>query len=510
MSLIIPANSLSGGYAVDNSCRFNDGSSDTLSKTFGSASSSNTTFTVSAWVKRAKLSANQDVVSAFQSSSGLQTDLIRFGSADDLEFYAHTTNASGNADIQTNRLFRDVGAWYHIVLALDTTQATASNRVKIYVNGVQETSFSTESYMNQNGTIIWGLGSGTEHTIGAVGTSNYFGGYVAEVCYIDGSQLDPTSFGEFDEDTGIWKPISVSGLTFGTNGFYLDFEDSAALGDDVSGNGNNFTVNNLTAIDQTTDTPTNNFATLNPLIQLTDATLSEGNLQVAYGSALSRAVMLSNFGIPSSSGKWYMEFKISASSASPCNGYLGIINGSDNSSMGTYLNQDNSVYQAIGYQGDGAKNLPGNVSSSYGDSFTTGDIIGVAVDIDNKALYFSKNGTFQNSGNPTSGASKTGAIDFSSVTDNGFWFPIVSDASGTQTMTYQCNFGNPTFTGTDQSDGNSRGSFEYAVPSGYLSLCTANLSEVFRLMAIIDKPSDYFNTVLYTGTGLAGQCTLLV
>jgi hypothetical protein len=181
MSLIIPANSLSGGYAVDNSCRFNDGSSDTLSKTFGSASSSNTTFTVSAWVKRAKLSANQDVVSAFQSSSGLQTDLIRFGSADDLEFYAHTTNSSGNADIQTNRLFRDVGAWYHIVLALDTTQATASNRVKIYVNGVQETSFSTENYMNQNGTIIWGLGSGTEHTIGAVGTSAYLlDGYVAE------------------------------------------------------------------------------------------------------------------------------------------------------------------------------------------------------------------------------------------------------------------------------------------------------------------------------------------
>jgi hypothetical protein len=475
MSLIIPANSLSGGYAVDNSLRFNSGSSDYLNKTFASAVSRQIC-TYSAWIKISEIATEIALISA--SSDVNNYNAITIGRDSGVLRYYEVISASTVTDVKTTQLFRDPSAWYHIVVAIDSTQATSSNRIKIYVNGSQVTSFLLNTVFAQNTNTSFG--SNCLHTIGRYAdvSAGFFNGYHSEVYFINGQQLDPTSFGEFDEDSGIWKPIDVSGLTFGTNGFYLDFEDSAALGDDVSGNGNDFTVSNLTAIDQTTDTPTNNFATLNPLIQLTDATLSEGNLQVAYGSALSRAVMLSNFGIPSSSGKWYMEFKISASSASPCNGYLGIINGSDNSSMGTYLNQDNSVYQAIGYQGDGAKNLPGNVSSSYGDSFTTGDIIGVAVDIDNKALYFSKNGTFQNSGNPTSGASKTGAIDFSSVTDNGFWFPIVSDASGTQTMTYQCNFGNPTFTGTDQSDGNSRGSFEYAPPSGYLSLCTANLSEV--------------------------------
>jgi hypothetical protein len=466
MSLIIPANSLSGGYAVDNSCRFNDGSSDTLSKTFGSASSSNTTFTVSAWVKRAKLSANQDVVSAFQSSSGLQTDLIRFGSADDLEFYAHTTNSSGNADIQTNRLFRDVGAWYHIVLALDTTQATASNRVKIYVNGVQETSFSTENYMNQNGTIIWGLGSGTEHTIGAVGTSNYFGGYVAEVCYIDGSQLDPTSFGEFDEDSGIWKPISVSGLTFGTNGFYLDFEDSAALGDDVSGNGNDFTVNNLTAIDQTTDTPTNNFATMNPLGNFYPAsTFSEGNLKMVTSSGSpSWSFNLATIGV--STGKWYWEIK-SVSGSSIMLGISSLFSTSASDQLGESNNQ-------YSYNDSGLIRNNGSTLATY-SSYTTNDIIGIALDATNNKFYVSNNGTFQNSADPSAG---TGGISISQTSSGtGFWFPAGGDGN-TPSITLDFNFGNPTFTGTDQSDGNSRGSFEYAPPSGYLSLCTANLSEV--------------------------------
>ena len=177
-------------------------------------------------------------------------------------------------------MYRDVSAWYHIVVAVDTTQGTASNRLKLYVNGEQITSLQASSYPSLNFDTL--INNNNAHYIsGAVDTTygtRRFDGYMAEVCFIDGTALDPTSFGEFDEDSGIWKPISVSGLTFGTNGFYLDFEDSAALGDDVSGNGNNFTVNNLTAIDQTTDTPTNNFATLNPLNNYwSAATFSEGN-----------------------------------------------------------------------------------------------------------------------------------------------------------------------------------------------------------------------------------------
>jgi hypothetical protein len=466
MSLIIPANSLSGGYAVDNSCRFNDGSSDTLSKTFGSASSSNTTFTVSAWVKRAKLSANQDVVSAFQSSSGLQTDLIRFGSADDLEFYAHTTNASGNADIQTNRLFRDVGAWYHIVLALDTTQATASNRVKIYVNGVQETSFSTESYMNQNGTIIWGLGSGTEHTIGAVGTSNYFGGYVAEVCYIDGSQLDPTSFGEFDEDTGIWKPISVSGLTFGTNGFYLDFEDSAALGDDVSGNGNNFTVNNLTSIDQSTDTCTNNFCTINVLDNESgNITITEGNLNYTSTGGTDETNRCT-FGF--TKGKWYFESKY-INDANYIDVGVGSASDSDIATprfhmemAGYYMLQIFTSYTKVWDNGSLIDTLAGSAEN---------DIHMYAIDMDNNRFYAGKNGSWYLSGDPANNSNPLISMD------NGYTTLMPSVCTKNDAAA-SLNFGSPSYSiSSGNTDADGHGNFEYAVPSGFFSLCTKNLAE---------------------------------
>jgi hypothetical protein len=465
-------------YAVDNSCRFNDGSSDTLSKTFGSASSSNTTFTVSAWVKRAKLSANQDVVSAFQSSSGLQTDLIRFGSADDLEFYAHTTNASGNADIQTNRLFRDVGAWYHIVLALDTTQATASNRVKIYVNGVQETSFSTESYMNQNGTIIWGLGSGTEHTIGAVGTSNYFGGYVAEVCYIDGSQLDPTSFGEFDEDSGIWKPKSVSGLTFGTNGFYLDFEDSAALGDDVSGNGNDFTVNNLTAIDQTTDTPTNNFATMNPLaVPPSNApTFAEGNTKVSTNTTNANPV-LSSMGV--SQDKWYVEAKRIS--------YDGGTGDDDGFRIGfgaTYVQDVNLVPPGIVDSGHYFMIGNGTVYNGSTDlgvlggnsNISDNGVQQIALDLDNNRITWGFNGLWMDG----SGAyNQSSPSNYVTIASGYTYFFLQTDGSSGRAYTAGWNFGGASaFTiSSGNSDANGYGNFEYAVPSGYYALNTKNLAE---------------------------------
>jgi hypothetical protein len=158
----------------------------------------------------------------------------------------------------TSQVFRDMSAWYHIVVAVDTTQATDTNRVKIYVNGSQVTSFLSTLYPSQN-TDTSVNQSGAPCRVGA-GTSLYFNGYMSDVYLIDGQQLAPSDFGEFDEDSGIWKPIAYEG-TYGTNGFYLEFKDSSALGDDTSGNGNDFTVNNLTSIDQTTDTPTNNFAT---------------------------------------------------------------------------------------------------------------------------------------------------------------------------------------------------------------------------------------------------------
>ena len=467
MSLIIPANTLaSGGFAVDNSLRFNKGSSDNLTRTPSSQSDLQKS-TFSFWLKRSTLGEQLIFSTGSPDTSGSLFE-IYFDGGDSI----HVETASPS--LVTNRKFRDVSAWYHIVVAVDTTQGTDTNRVKIYVNGVQETSFSLEQYPSLNANL--NFNKTNVHYIGVLDPTygTYFDGYMAEVVEIDGQQLDATSFGEFDEDSGIWKPIDVSGLTFGTNGFYLDFENSGALGADVSGNTNNFTVNNLTAIDQTTDTPTNNFATFNSLSK-NDAgtvTFSNGNLTTAHSGTDSRYASYSTIG--ASTGKWYAEIRIDASSQPDV--IIGVGSNIENiNRLGTYLGTGSDP-TSIGYFANDGDKYIDDVASSYGNSFAVGNIIGIAMDLDNNKLYFSKNGTWQNSGNPESGATGTGAL---SLTANLTYFIGSAHATTTtRTSTYSANFGNPTFTGTDQSDGNSRGSFEYAPPSGYLSLCTASLSEV--------------------------------
>ena len=476
MPLIIPSNSISaGGYEVDNSCRFNDGSSDDLRRT-PSSTSNRKTWTFSTWVKRSALT--NDKVSLFGSnnaSSDAGYMQFRFQNGETLNLTGWTVDYR-----TTNRVFRDLSAWYHIVLALDTTQGTASNRLKLYINGVEETSFSTSNNPTLNQDTPINVASSVNY-IGSEsyssGTSRFFDGYMAETVLIDGQQLDPTSFGEFDEDSGIWKPIDVSGLTFGTNGFYLDFEDSAALGDDVSGNGNDFTVNNLTAIDQTTDTPTNNFATGNPLIRnktYNDGSLAEGN---TYFAPNGRAITCSTIGV--TSGKWYAEFKTVDAGA--------LIIGVGDLQLGIQANQGNPIFYdnnpsyALGLASGGNLEYNGT-TTSYG-SYADGNIVGVALDMDNHALYFSVNGTWQNSGDPTSGASKTGdatsEASYNPLDDGGEMFMFVSDFSAAGVGECFLNFGNPAFTiSSGNTDGNGYGNFEYAVPSGYLSLCTANLSEV--------------------------------
>ena len=256
-SFLYPAPTNSNPYEVANSLRFDDGSSDYLNFTPSSAGNRRT-FTFSTWVKRGNLG---DKLFLVQTHNLLQMVILQFtfsGEAIRVRIYE-----SSAKDVVTSILFRDLSAWYHIVVAVDTTQSTSSDRVKIYVNG-SEADKSSGSYIQNfdtsvNNTVIQQVGVG-RNSGGSF--SNYFDGYLAETVLIDGTALDETSFGEFDSDTGIWKPIDVSGLTFGTNGFYLDFEDSSALGNDVSGNDNDFTVNNLTSVDQSTDTCTNNFATI--------------------------------------------------------------------------------------------------------------------------------------------------------------------------------------------------------------------------------------------------------
>ena len=474
MPLILGTNSIKDtGYEVANSLRFDDGSTDYLS-ILGSTPDNRKKFTYSFWFKRGALGTDQALLS-YETDANNRGG-IEILSGDSFRYFERS-GGSTTTLVQTNRLFRDT-AWYHIVVAVDTTQATDTNRVKIYVGGVQETSFATSTYPSQNydtnanGTSVKNIGRRN------VNGDYKLDGYLAETVFIDNQQLDATSFGEFDEDSGIWKPIDVSGLTFGNNGFYLDFENSGSLGADVSGNGNNFTVNNLTSIDQTTDTCTNNFATLNSISKGLDQTLSEGNLKMASGTATTRTPSQSTIGV--SSGKWYAEFKILTSD----NTVPGVVSTQWNhgTSQVSYSTGFYPGYTTAGYGYTKAGDVRNNASAVGGtwSTFTTGDIIGVALDLNNDKLYFSKNGTWQNSGDPTSGATGTGAVSITtpSSTTDGFYYFSIGDGSGGTSSGAECNFGNPMNTiSSGNSDGNGYGNFEYAVPSGYYALNTKNLAE---------------------------------
>lgn len=462
MPLIIPTNSISaGGYDVANSLRFNGGSSDDLVRTPGATPTSRYKGTLSVWVKRSRVDEEDFIFYGFESSSNRMK--ITFKSNN--QFQINTIQAGTNKLVyETNRLFRDVSAWYHIVIAIDSTLATAGDRCRLYINGVEETSFATETDMPLNGLTFF-TDNGTPVYIGSQATGNYFDGYMAEYVLIDGQQLDPTSFGEFDEDTGIWKPIDVSGLTFGTNGFYLDFENSGSLGADVSGNGNNFTVNNLTSIDQTTDTPTNNYCTLNFLETHSSSALSEGNLFLTSGDGYLGA---GTMGV--ASGKWYFECKITQQVSSD-NGHpiIGIIN---ENTYAPSIGSPNINAWAIKTQGasyNGKKSHNGT-DTATDTTFANDDIVMVAFDVDNSKVWFGKNGTWVDSGDPATDSNPA----FSNLTGT-FIRPL---SGGYNSSVAKFNFGNPPFTiSSGNSDGNGYGNFEYAVPSGYYALNTKNLSE---------------------------------
>ena len=467
MPLILGTNSIKDtGFNVANSLRFNDGSSDYLTRT-PSGNGNRKVFTISLWVKRANLGIQTNMIGSSDTSFGNGL-FLEFKSDDTLRFGFQDPNVFK----VTNRKFRDVASWYSIIVAVDVTQSSNSDRVKIYVNGVQETSFSTDDTM-ANEDRDWN--NTQAHSIGRSGTYNglYFDGYLAEVVNVDGQQLTPTSFGEFDEDSGIWKPIDVSGLTFGTNGFYLDFENSGSLGADVSGNGNNFTVNNLTAIDQSASTCTNNEATLNPLDgHISHVVFSEGNLKSDFGSTASKkSFVRSTIGV--ASGKWYFEAKVIQ------NANFFVIGISDRPSPSDTTELGYGAYD-YAYANDGGSFSKGNngTFSSYGDSYTTNDIIGVAVDLDNNKIYFSKNGTWQNSGNPTNGTNPAFTITAPSSTDHGFYFFCVGDMTAANNVIWSANFGSPSYAiSSGNTDGNGYGNMEYEIPSGYYVLNSKNLAE---------------------------------
>jgi hypothetical protein len=480
MPLIIPANSITGGYEVDNSLRFDDGSSDNLTRT-PSSNGNKQIWTWSGWVKRGAISTWQGL---FQAGSNNNITDIHFYTDDKL--YVRDWNGSSLAMyLVTNRLFRDVSAWYHLVVAVDTTQSTASNRVKIYINGTQETSFSTETYPSQNLDTNFNDTS-HQNIIGIAyqiaGSAQYYDGYMAEVVFIDGTALDPTSFGEFDADSGIWKPKAVSGLTFGTNGFYLDFENSGSLGADVSGNGNNFTVNNLTSIDQTTDTPTNNFCTMSTPTWF-DGTKANGGLTISTNQTSYR-YQPSSIGV--SSGKWYWEIKLTTLSDYALMGITDAaspIQVGTNWILGSGAYDYSVVYNTAGGNGhkyNNAGTSPTNTPGAFMGGFAQGNIVMFALDCDNNTLKIGVNDSWSNgSGSTNQTFSTTTAISITAPasTNTGVYFPAVGDYGG-GTSVFDLNFGSPPFTiSSGNSDGNSRGNFEYEVPEGYYSLCTANLAE---------------------------------
>jgi len=473
--IILGTNSIKDtGYDVANSCRFNSAGDDKMDRTIESPTLG-TKFTFSTWIKK---DLNGDYHHILTSSANPGNfDIIRFDNSDNLQVIFQ----GGGDTLTTNRKFRDVAAFYNIVVAVDTTQGTAANRVKIYINGTQETSFSTETYPDQNLVVNYQV-SGKTLRIGAntwdTSTGHEkLGGVICETVFIDGVAHAPTDFGEFDEDSGIWKPIDVSGLTFGNNGFYLDYQDSSALGNDVSGNNNDFSTSGLAAIDQSTDTCTNNFATLNPLYPTgggfdnqSGASFEEGNTKFTtdngdadWGTCVSTIAV--------SSGKWYVEMK----KISGSEGVIGIrANNSDNDNA--YIGR---LTHGVCYQQSGHKRVA-STQSTYGDTWTTNDIIGVALDLDNNKLYFSKNGTWQNSGDPTSGATGTGAIsiDAASSTVLGVYYIGATEINSSGNGTFNFNFGNPSFSiSSGNTDGNGYGNFEYAPPSGYYALNTKNLAE---------------------------------
>tara|TARA_R110000765_G_scaffold113410_1_gene205760 strand:- start:107 stop:1561 length:1455 start_codon:yes stop_codon:yes gene_type:complete len=482
MSIIIPANSaVSGGFGVANSLML-DGSSAFLTRD-PSSNGNQKTWTWSAWVKKATVGmGNGDYQMLFTGNIGNGSRYTDISFREDyLEVFGgvySTSTTTVSINVSTNKKFNDPAAWYHLVVAIDTTQGTDSNRVKIYVNGVQETSLknyqgSTVVYPSQNADTFMNVTT-AQNRIGASGGSYYFNGYIAENVFIDGTALSPTSFGEFDEDSGIWKPIDVSGLTFGTDGFYLDFEDSSALGDDAA-NSNNFTVNNIAATDQATDTCTNNFSVLNPLdnpYPAQPATFSQGNLigQSTESGFLSGA---STIGV--STGKWYAEFKLTAGNMGLST--MGVITDPvDN--LGTTAPHDSTKF--YGVRGNGDKYQPGGTqTTSWAGSWSTNDIISLALDVDNNYLYVAKNGQYADGSGNYDEAFTGSPAAITIASGQTYFFTGGSISTGTGVfLTMASNFGFPSFAITSgNTDGSGYGNFEYTVPSGYFSLNTKNLAE---------------------------------
>lgn len=471
-------------YEIDNSLRFDDDDTTKLTFTPGSAGTSIQSITVSVWVKRAKLAASNSIISA----GGRFDTAVVFDSNDKIQVF--TNYAENYRGITSSGVFRDCSAWYHIVAVWDTTNGTSTERHRLYVNGVRQT-VSAETEMPQNGGTQ--LMAATEHTIGTGGRypdNHRFDGYMAEMHVLDGQTLLPTAFAE-SGDFGEWKPIDCKDdLTYGDNGFYLDFKSSAVgtassttIGADRSGNDNHYTSSNVAVTDQMIDTPTNNFCTVNPIDVQTLDKLKEGNLQLEPAVGRARGTM----GV--TTGKWYFEvLMLNQTSSTVDIGISGVVH--------KISADDGDEFVRIGHPTNGADKVALNNGGTTTDNLGTvanGDIIGVFFDMDAEEVSFLVN-------NSAIAAAATG-VDFSGLSNNGTMTPHIINNNGRRSV---ANFGqDSSFAGNktagNNADGGGQGDFFYAPPSGYLALCTKNLT------ACAVTPSEHFSVLLNAGDSSADE-----
>ena len=501
--LILGTNSIKDTtYDVDNSVRMDIGSSDHFERTPSSAvTAERKKFTVSCWLKRSVLGGEQAIISAGNGAGSEEFEIV-FTNDNTLQV-KHDDASSVVHQLVTNMVFRDTASWYNIVYVYDSANGTEALRARLFVNGVELTDangdFSTYNPVESNE--LTPMNVDERHHIGSTSFdsggsgASFFGGYMTEFFQTAGQANVASVFGEYDSSSPtIWKPKNPSGLSFGTNGFYLDFEDSSNLGKDVSGNTNNFTVDNLTSIDQCTDTCTNNFCTFTAENHTaSNFTLTEGNLKVRRTTGTSG--LHGSSIMPTDSGKWYFEVKIGEAGQTD-RSRVGIMNYQTQLDNSDYTGVINTPSQGLlagcttsckvgkHFVGDGGGASVTEFTAS-GD-FADGNIVQFAMDLDNKAIYIGRDGTFlsttgSSGGDPTSGSSKTGAITTSTTIMNGSpmtAYTGLSVGSGTDVSEMLFNFGNPPFAiSSGNADDNGFGNFEHDVPAGYFALCTKNLAE---------------------------------
>ena len=481
MPLILGGSSATATYTVDNSCLFNPGDDPTLTIASLGTPTDQNKWTFSAWVKRGRVASDNGIMRMYADDNDYTT--VNVSNAGALEF-DNKVSSSFDGRRMPSAVYLDPAAWYHYVMVYDSDNVTGDDRMIIYVNGTRITALDTDSDPG-SGTQS-GLGSGNTMTIGIGGASGTaeWGGYLAEVALCDGQAYAASDFGEFDSDSPtIWKPKAISGLTFGNNGFYLDFKDSADLGADVSGKSNDFTVANLAAIDQGIDSPTNNFCVMNPIVGTRSGfTWSYGNTKLVTGNNDGSG---STMGI--SKGKWYYEILID-DLGNFYGGWQDLSNiEADFAEFvpagAIAMNNSPDLY----YNGSGTAQSTGFDPVS---SFTTGDYIGLAFDHDNLSLWWSTNGQWYTSDNATASTLTRAQV---SANTNGFDCTTASTMSSssvvapfmgcsTNPTTNSYNFGNGRFggtalTGDTYTDDNGQGIFKYEPPDGFRALCTKNLAE---------------------------------